>query len=63
MTMMKKNNKDEKPSHSTFTYLVLVGRDVKEPAPLFEKSRGRKLRWCGQLFLGWVGYPQGEILI
>ena len=56
--MMKKNNKDEKPSHgSTFTYLVLVGRDVKEPAPLFEKSRGRKLRWCGQLFLGWVGYP------
>ena len=54
---MKKNNKDEKPSHSTFTYLVLVGRDVKEPATLFEKSRGRKLRWCGQLFLGWVGYP------
>ena len=55
---MKKNNKGEKPSHgSTFTYLVLVGRDVKEPAPLFEKSRGRKLRWCGQLFLGWVGYP------
>ena len=35
---MMKNNKDEKPSHSTFTYLVLVGRDVKEPAPLFEKS-------------------------
>ena len=55
--MMKKNNKDEKPSDSTFTYLVLVGRDVKEPATLFEKSRGRKLRWCGQLFLGWVGYP------
>ena len=54
---MKKNNKDEKPSHSTFTYLVLVGGDVEEPVPLFEKSRGRKLRWCGQLFLGWVGYP------
>ena len=30
--------------------------DVKEPTPLFEKSRGRRPRWCGQPFLSWVGY-------
>ena len=30
--------------------------DVKEPGPLFEKSRGRRPRWCGQPLLGRVGY-------
>ena len=30
--------------------------DVKGPKPLFEKSRGRRPRWWGQPFLGWVGY-------
>ena len=31
--------------------------DVKElNAPLFEKSRERRPRWCGQPFLGWVDY-------
>ena len=43
------SDKDEKPwvpSHSTFTDLFLW--DVKEPTSLFEKSRGRIPRWCGQ---------------
>ena len=43
------SDKDEKPkvpSHSTFSDLFLW--DVKEPTPLFEKSRGRRRRWCGQ---------------
>ena len=34
------------PSHRTFTDLFLW--DVKEPTSLFEKSRGRRPRWCGQ---------------
>ena len=33
-------------SHSTFTNLFLW--DVKEPTPLFEKSSGRRPRWCVQ---------------
>ena len=37
--------------------------DVKEiTTPLFEKSKGRRPKWCGQFFLGWVGYLLGEIL-
>ena len=31
--------------------------DVKGLTPLFEKNgRGCRPRWCGQSFLGWVGY-------
>ena len=43
------SDKDEKPwvpSHSTFTDLFLW--DVKELTSLFEKSKGRRPRWCGQ---------------
>ena len=45
---------DKVPSHSTFTDLFLW--NVKKPTPLFEKSRGRRPRWCSQPLLGWVGY-------
>ena len=50
--------KDES-SGSRLTTLSLVWflRDVKEPTPLFEKTRGRTPQWFGQAFLGWVGYP------
>ena len=34
------------PSHGTFTDLFMW--DVKEPIPMFEKSRGCSPRWCGQ---------------
>ena len=43
--------------------LIWFSWDVKEPTPLFEKSRGRRPRWRGQPFLGWVGYLFGETLI
>ena len=35
---------------SCLTALTLIWflRDVKEPTPLFEKSRGRRPRWRGQ---------------
>ena len=50
-------DKDEKPyvpSHSTFTDLFLWG--VKDPTSLFEKSTGRRPRWCGQpLRVVWLG--------
>ena len=37
--------------------------DVKEIiTQLFKKSKGRRPKWCGQFFLGWVGYLLGEIL-
>ena len=41
-TVLVFSDKDE----ITFTDLFLW--DVKEPTPLFEKSRGRRPRWCGQ---------------
>ena len=51
------SDKDEKPyvpSHSTFTDLFLWG--VKDPTSLFEKSTGRRPRWCGQpLRVVWLG--------
>ena len=40
--------------------LIQFPWDLREPTPLFEKSRGLRLRcmprWCGQPFLGWVGF-------
>ena len=54
------SDEDEKtqvPSHSTFTDLFIW--DVREPTPMFEKSRGRRARWCGPTSLDglwdWVG--------
>ena len=51
-----------KNCRSRLTALALIWFlwDVKEPTPLFEKSRGRRPRWCGQPshiihILGWVG--------
>ena len=47
---------------SRLTALALIWFlwDVKEPTPLFEKSKGCRPRWCGQPshiihILGWVG--------
>ena len=39
-----------KNRRSRLTALTLIWFlwDVKEPTPLFEKSRGRRPRWCGQ---------------
>ena len=48
----------DKDRRSRLTALSLVWFlwDIKEPTPLFEKSRGRRPRWCGQPFLhGLVG--------
>ena len=63
------SDNDEKPlvpSHSTLSFTILFLRDVKEPTPLFEKSRGRRPRWCGQP-LGLLGYkshypPSGAVM-
>ena len=50
-------------SRLTALSLIWFLWDIKEPTPLFEKSRGRRPRWRGQPFLGWVGYLFGETLI
>ena len=65
-----KDEKPENPSQSTFIYLIIKLRDVKDPPSLPpppkkkekrkkekspEKSRGRKPRWCGQPFSGLDG--------
>ena len=58
------SDKDKKRS-SRLRALTLIWFlwDVKEPTPLFEKSRGRRPRCCGQpslitSFSSWVGWVQ-----
>ena len=50
-------------SRLTALSLIWFFWNVKELTPLFEKRKGRRPRWCGQLFLGWVDYMVGEILM
>ena len=50
------SDKDEKPQvpfHSNFTDLLMW--DIKEPTPMFEKSRVRRPQWCGQPLLTGCG--------
>ena len=42
-------------SRLTALSLIWFLWDVKEPTPLFDKSRGHRPWWCGQPLLGWVG--------
>ena len=42
--------------HTALNSLIWFLWDVKEPRPLFEKSRARRPRWCGQPLLDRVGY-------
>ena len=43
-------------SYLTAISLIWFLWEVKEPTSLFEKSGEQRRRWCGQPFLGWVGY-------
>ena len=47
-------------SRLTALTLIWLLWDVKEPTPLFEKSRGRRPRCCGHTtsFTSWVGWVQ-----
>ena len=53
-------------SRLTALSLIWFLWDVKEPTPLFEKSRGRTRRWCGQpshiiRIMGWVGTVSSQM--
>ena len=65
-TLSRSSRKRTKNRRSRLTALLLIWFlwDVKEPTPLFEKSRKRRPRWCTQTFFGSASITMlGEFLV